>query len=396
MAAGEQFSDLCKKKYSEQAVWFLNGFWNKGMKEEAENVWKFAQKFIELDASNSKDGNEIDEFLSHKFLETLDETMTVLEMRKKLREIDQDANGHMALLEYLVYRYGFGVDETVNAPQGGNQEEIDQAQAKFDELSEALTAQVQAVAELDAAVAELDAAVAELKTVVAELQEAVAATQAAVEELNAAVAELEAAEAKLQAAEDELQAAIDDLHAQEEAYHGAIATAEAKANDDTLGVVKRNRAAAELAQLKAEDPMPLRRAKLTQEASLRKVGKEKKIVAAKREEQEAKRTEQEAKQAEQEAKQAEMEAKQAEQEAKQVEMEAKKAEAEQGQVELEAKMEEASAELAALKAKGGIAEGVLWWMERTEIEADKYLPPSKQKYAHLHKKVDIRAGAEDE
>eukprot|EP00034_Subulatomonas_tetraspora_P000052 GABW01000070.1.p1 GENE.GABW01000070.1~~GABW01000070.1.p1 ORF type:complete len:55 (-),score=12.36 GABW01000070.1:83-247(-) len=38
-----------------------------------------------------------------------------------------------------------------------------------------------------------------------------------------------------------------------------------------LGVVKRNRAANELAQLKDEDPLPLRKAKITQGAALRRV-----------------------------------------------------------------------------------------------------------------------------
>ncbi len=37
--------------------------------------------------------------------------------------------------------------------------------------------------------------------------------------------------------------------------------------------MKRNRAKAELEQLKAEDPLPLRRAKITQEAARRKVEK---------------------------------------------------------------------------------------------------------------------------
>src|SRR4051812_48080055 len=44
---------------------FLNAFWLEGLDSEAENVWKFTQKFIELD-SKKKEGNELDEFLSHK------------------------------------------------------------------------------------------------------------------------------------------------------------------------------------------------------------------------------------------------------------------------------------------------------------------------------------------
>lgn len=52
-----------RKKYSDQAIWFLNGFWKEGAEQEAETVWNNTQKFIELD-SKKKDGNELDEFWS--------------------------------------------------------------------------------------------------------------------------------------------------------------------------------------------------------------------------------------------------------------------------------------------------------------------------------------------
>jgi hypothetical protein len=57
------FGDITRKKYDEQAKWFLNGFWKQGAQEEAENIWKFTQKFIELDTQKKKEGNELDEFL---------------------------------------------------------------------------------------------------------------------------------------------------------------------------------------------------------------------------------------------------------------------------------------------------------------------------------------------
>lgn len=43
---------------------------------------------------------------------------------------------------------------------------------------------------------------------------------------------------------------------------------EGKSSDETLSVVKRNKAKAELAQLKGEDPLPLRKAKIGQEVRL--------------------------------------------------------------------------------------------------------------------------------
>lgn len=111
-----KFLELTRMKYVDQAKWFLNGFWTSGAEQEAENIWKYTNKFIELDP-NKKEGNELDEFWSHKFLESLGETLTVIKLREKLRQIDVDANGKMALLEYLLFKYNKTVPETVNSPQ---------------------------------------------------------------------------------------------------------------------------------------------------------------------------------------------------------------------------------------------------------------------------------------
>jgi len=49
--------ELTRAKYSDQAKWYLNGFWKKGAEQESENIWKFAQKFIELDPKKKKEMN---------------------------------------------------------------------------------------------------------------------------------------------------------------------------------------------------------------------------------------------------------------------------------------------------------------------------------------------------
>lgn len=61
-------SEVTRKTYADQAKWYLNAFWTSGAQEEAENVWAFAQKFIELDHEKKKNGNELDEFWSHKYV----------------------------------------------------------------------------------------------------------------------------------------------------------------------------------------------------------------------------------------------------------------------------------------------------------------------------------------
>ena len=70
---------MTPRKYADQGKWYLNGFWEDGAKEEAEVIWGFAQSFIKLDEKKAN-GNELDEFWSHKFLESIGETLTILEV----------------------------------------------------------------------------------------------------------------------------------------------------------------------------------------------------------------------------------------------------------------------------------------------------------------------------
>jgi uncharacterized coiled-coil DUF342 family protein len=61
-----------------------------------------------------------------------------------------------------------------------------------------------------------------------------------------------------------LRAAYDELKKQEDAYNKQVSDLETKSKDANASLVAKNKAANELAQLKQEDPLPLRRAKLSQ------------------------------------------------------------------------------------------------------------------------------------
>ena len=69
--------ELSEKNYLDQAQWFLNAYWAaEGKKirfdnnpEECEKVWNMYKTMCELDKKNGKNGNEIDEFGAHIFLE---------------------------------------------------------------------------------------------------------------------------------------------------------------------------------------------------------------------------------------------------------------------------------------------------------------------------------------
>lgn len=119
-----KFSELTRLKYIDQAKFFLNGFWLEGVDKEAEVIWSNTHKFIELDDKKKGEGCELDEFQAHKFLESQGETLTVVALREKLRKIDLDANGKMALLEYLAFKYNKTVQQVIDSPQGDNSAEV--------------------------------------------------------------------------------------------------------------------------------------------------------------------------------------------------------------------------------------------------------------------------------
>jgi len=81
---------------------------------------------------NGVDGHSLDEFQAHRFLEANGQALTVVEMRKALKEIDIDTDNRMSLLEYVVHKFKLDVDVLMTRPQGTN-EELKKAQAALDD-----------------------------------------------------------------------------------------------------------------------------------------------------------------------------------------------------------------------------------------------------------------------
>jgi len=289
----KDFEKLTRHKYTDQAKWFLNGFWEKGADKTAEDVWNFAQGFIKFDEKKGA-GNELDEFWSHKFLESIGETLTVVELRAKLKKIDLDETGKMALLEFLAFHYGKTLKEVVTAPQGANAALIREAADKLERVQTALV------------------------------------------EVQAALETQKTAEEALKKSQAELKVAVTDLEKQESAYKSQISSLEEKINDPDSTPFKQNKASAELSQLKSEDPLPLRKAKISQEAALRKVEKGAKAAEVAR-----------------------------------ITLEQKEKETEKAAAEAEAFLED-------LKSQPANPYGAIWWMERELAEAQKYLPKKKK------------------
>jgi len=94
------------------------------------------------------------------------------------------------------------------------------------------------------------------------------------EEVKRAEEEVRKTENAAKSAEAEVKAALDELKKQEDDYNKKCATLDAQTKEGTI--VQRNTAVQELAKLKGEDPLPLRKAKITQESAVRKAEKSRK------------------------------------------------------------------------------------------------------------------------
>ena len=121
---------IAKFPWKEQAVWFLNGFWedhklgdlkvrpgeeDKPAYTEAEKIFQILKKFVSLDEESQRAhghsfltvgktrdefviGSDLDEFWAHRVLETFNETLTVVEMREALKAIDATKDGYVLAL----------------------------------------------------------------------------------------------------------------------------------------------------------------------------------------------------------------------------------------------------------------------------------------------------------
>jgi cytoplasmic iron level regulating protein YaaA (DUF328/UPF0246 family) len=84
------FHQITQKSYKDQASFFLNAFW-KELEPKAEDIWKCHKKFLDLDkqqwnalpkekrpTENYTEANSLDEFWSHKYLESHGKTLTAI------------------------------------------------------------------------------------------------------------------------------------------------------------------------------------------------------------------------------------------------------------------------------------------------------------------------------
>eukprot|EP01103_Thecamoeba_quadrilineata_P021620 TRINITY_DN9_c0_g1_i1.p1 TRINITY_DN9_c0_g1~~TRINITY_DN9_c0_g1_i1.p1 ORF type:complete len:385 (-),score=130.31 TRINITY_DN9_c0_g1_i1:53-1207(-) len=356
---------LTQKVYKDQVIWFLNAFWDDFGEKEAENIWKFTLKYQDLDLEKKAEGNGLDELNAHRFLEFFKETLTVHELRDRLREtgaIAQTAKPKtVPITHFLLFKYNTDFHTLVNASQGDNAKEIAEAQRKLDEVSKAFEVSEARAKEASAAYREAES----------REREAVASEKEARDrEADAKAREAEAIEreAPFKQAQQELEAALAELKAQEDAYNSKKSELQKKSEEGS--VVQQNKAKNELAQLLAEDPLPLRRAKITQEAATKKAEKARApFEAATKTAEAARRVAEEAAAEASASRHVASEAKSASERAKEA--------ADAAVEESRRRLQEAEDYLTELNSRPGSAKGFLWWLERELQEKKKYLPERK-------------------
>ena len=354
---------ICGMSYKAQAVWFLNSFWDTHS-GESEKFWAYVNMANTIDVEKHEDGCALDELNAHRLLEIFDETLTVREMRTQLRSvgaIDESERPKLVPLAHLLLaRYKVDWHHFVNAPQG-NQEEINQAQAQLDATKAAF-------AESEARASAASHALRAAQSAEAAAQAAAAEAKATEDEALAREADAREAEAPFKAAQEEVEAALAAVHREEAEYNGKIE--DCKRRSEEGGVVQRNKAKNELAQLQAEDPLPLRKAKITLEAANKRAERARapfeaatKVAEAARQVASAAREDADAKA------NAASQARAASEEAK--------AAADAALAAAEAALAEAEAFLEEVKKTASGGKGALWWIERELHEQKKYLPTSR-------------------
>merc|ERR1712232_387411 len=212
----DKLHEVCNKTYKEQAVWFLNCFWEDFAEKEAETLWKYVEKNAELDLENHGEGCALDEMKAHVFLEKFDETLTVREMRAKLRSTgaigESERPKNVPLTHYLLYKYNADwrilIDE---ARQGDNKEEMEKAEAMLTEVTAAFKESEARAAEarsaLNASFSAANAAKArEAEAVESENQAIARENEAKASEAQAIARENEAVQRENEAKESEAQA----------------------------------------------------------------------------------------------------------------------------------------------------------------------------------------------
>eukprot|EP01104_Vermistella_antarctica_P010817 TRINITY_DN291_c0_g2_i1.p1 TRINITY_DN291_c0_g2~~TRINITY_DN291_c0_g2_i1.p1 ORF type:complete len:416 (-),score=148.74 TRINITY_DN291_c0_g2_i1:82-1266(-) len=375
----EKFKALGSLNHKQQTVWFLNAFWEElNLADKAEQFWGWKHEFEKFDLVNKAAGNGLDELNVHRFFEKIESPLTVQALRDELRRvgaIPQTGRPKVSPITwFFIAHFKMDWKVLIHASQGDNSKEIAEAQRLLEEVQAAAEAARAAATAAAAALRESLAKEADAKAREAEAKASEAAAKAREAEAIVAEGKAKEREAESLAAQAELEAALAELKAQEDAYNNKTATLTAKSEGGGVGGL---RAKNELAQHLGEETLPLRSAKINQEAAVRKAERATKASAAAREaavaaSNAATQARQSAEEDARRSEAARLEAEQATQRSNEA-----KAAADAALDEAMQRVQEAETYLQEVKAQPGCAHGAIWWIERELYEAKKYMPTAR-------------------
>ncbi|KAL7546212.1 hypothetical protein ACHAWF_009551 [Thalassiosira exigua] len=249
----EKLVEVRRKSFRDQAIWFLNSSEAGEDPDKCELVRQIEQKCSSIETDQEHE-SAVDEFTAHRLLEFSNKPCT----RNFMESAPSSSSPRrISLAELLIYQSGYDWKKLVNKPQCHNvlaerdaRDELEKAKEELDKLTEAAK---------NAARAAEDAHQSEARALSKELAASKAAQKA------------QAAKISLDETNEKAGETLQAFNIQEDAVKRKMEELEGIASDSTRGVVSRNRAKAELAILKSEDPITLRTARIHQEAAVRKM-----------------------------------------------------------------------------------------------------------------------------
>lgn len=135
----EAFNAANDLRYEDQAIFFLNAFWAKLHKQEAD-VYDAYELFVRLDSDAKEDGTGLPTVEAHAVFTRNGGSITNLELKALMREVDINMNDNLSLLEYLLHVYknksGVTVENLLRARQTDNHKLYD-AQDELKAVEEA-------------------------------------------------------------------------------------------------------------------------------------------------------------------------------------------------------------------------------------------------------------------
>lgn len=343
---------IASLQYRDQAIWFLNTCETTHDSESCELVWNMHKECVKIDKKKENGSGLSSDLDAHIVLEQVKSPVTQVELREFLNKIDPERTRRTIALVDIIFCY-FKIDNweelTKEDKKYFNQEALEKAKSSLKDAKSKLKQAVNAKKKSSLEAAEAQLAMERASTEEEEAREA---------EKQARKLEQTFSQSKAKA-EVSLQAVND----QEDEYQKKMKDLVCISDDDSNGIVKRSKAKVELTNLRNEDPLPLRTAKINNEAAVRKLKKSEEnskkaaIAAVNRQ-------------------QSSIAAQSAAESAKNIATEAGK-EAEEAIPIAKEAFEKVKVLVLELMSQGDVPYGSLFYIDKETVEAEKYIPKSK-------------------